>query len=576
MSRALANTVALALYVAFAAIVYVIHGPEPALSIDHISYFKLADEIRAGFPEGDYWRSINSVRAYGVMLAYLYDYTGSHITSLKILLAILTVMYLAAFQVYMGLATQSRVERVMFALLSALFVSFGASIWGMTDFAASLNRTLVIPFVVLVAWFFFRYFHTPWRYAAFPTLVVLSLLHLSALHVILVFSVFEVLDFVFRRRFRIDRDIAYLIVAFLACVAIQWGIERAGAGTASFVRHTVNVVVAPVVSSPEETRPVPPPASLAEKPKAAPVPPPKKPPDKLTPKEAWEVELFAFPWRNLPPTFATLATIAASYGVIFLLALAGVLLAFRKGPTRSLDRLMLMFAASVLFAAYGLQTLLWILRNLMSVLPFNFEEIRAVNMLMLPSVYFVYRLYELVPSIGRAPRRAIRVAIVLAFVLQPIVIVRASPASWREGIVDAAIAKGWIKRSDTPRVIYARQFLGLSGDGRRFYYSALPAMQWLKRHTQPNDVVLTNINEFYSTQVKTTGAFLNVVTMDVWDLRRESWAASLDAVDRALATGDTEQVRRIARKYGATYAVVTWPVDGAVYQDGFYTIIRVK
>jgi TRAP-type C4-dicarboxylate transport system permease small subunit len=87
-------------------------------------------------------------------------------------------------------------------------VSFGASIWGMTDFAASLNRTIVIPFVILLAWFFFRWFHSPWRYAIFPALTLLSLLHLSALHVVLVFLAFEGLDFAIRRRFRPTRDLA--------------------------------------------------------------------------------------------------------------------------------------------------------------------------------------------------------------------------------------------------------------------------------------------------------------------------------------------------------------------------------
>ena len=187
-------------YAAFAAIVYVVQGAEPTLNIDHISYIKLANEIRAEFPLGDYWRSFNSVRAYGVILAYLFDLTNSHLTSFKLLLATFTVVYLWAFQVFMGLATESRAEAMLFSLFSALFVSFGASIWGMTDFSASLNRTIVIPFVVLLVWFFFRKFSSPWRYAVFPVLILLSLIHLSALHVFLVFVVFELLDFVLWRR----------------------------------------------------------------------------------------------------------------------------------------------------------------------------------------------------------------------------------------------------------------------------------------------------------------------------------------------------------------------------------------
>jgi hypothetical protein len=568
----LPNPAILAIYVAFAALVYLVHGAEPPLSIDHISYFKLADEIRTGWPNGDYYRTFNSVRAYGVILAYFFDYTGSHITSLKLLLAMLTVGYLAAFQLYMSLATRSRGEAVLFSLLSALFVSFGASIWGMTDFSASLNRTLIVPFVVLLVWFFFRWYDSPWRYALFPGLIVLSSLHLSALHIFLVFCAFEALDFVFRRRGRLDRNIGYFLVALLASAGVQFGMEKLGTGTANYVRYTLNVAVPPAAAPAVE-----PPA--ATPPAAAPVPPPPKPkpPERLTPKAAWEIEIFAFPWRNMPPSLPTLATLATSYGVILLLAVWGAVLALRSGTRKRLDTLMLTLAGAVMLAAYGLQTTLWGLRHVMAIFPVNFEEIRAVNNLMFPSVYFIYRLYELAPPIGRMSRRAVRVGIVLAFAIQPILLVRTLPSQWREGIINIAVEQGILKRSDAPRMIYARHFLGLSGEGRRFYYSSRPAIRWLDDHTTAKDLVLTNVDDFTMLKrARTTGLFLNVVHMDVWELRRGSWAKSLEALDRSMATGDTEQVKRLARRLGATYAVVPWPVEGAAYRDEHFSILRTR
>jgi hypothetical protein len=83
------------------------------------------------------------------MLAYLYDFTGSHVLSMKLLLAAMTVAYLFAFQVFMSMATKSKSQAVLFSIMSAFFVSFGASFWGVTDFSASLNRTLILPFVVI-------------------------------------------------------------------------------------------------------------------------------------------------------------------------------------------------------------------------------------------------------------------------------------------------------------------------------------------------------------------------------------------------------------------------------------------
>lgn len=600
-----ASWLPLAVYVAFAALVYLIHGPEPALSIDHLSYFKLGDEILREHPQGDYYRGLNSVRAYGIILAYMHAWTGSHLVSLKLLLAAITVAYLLAFQLFMRLVTPSRTEAVLFSLLSALFVSFGASIWGMTDFAASLNRSLVVPFVVLLVWFFFRSFDSPWRYTIYPALVVCSQLHLSALHVFLVFGVFEGLDWVVRRRLRLTRDLAWFALGLVAAGLVQLGMERMGTGTANFVRYTLNVAtLAKPAPKPDVVAAASPPAV----PKSAPAEAPREPifksmeppaapekrsdpgdaPDvdpgkvhqtplevpRLNAAQAWEIEIFAFPWRNMPPTLATVITLAASFSVIFLLAAWGAVLAFRNGANR-LDRAMLTFAAAVLIASYGFQTVLWVLRNVMAIFPVNFEEVRAVNNIMFPAVYFTYRLFHLAPPVRGFAQRAVRIAIVVAFALQPILVLRSLPATWREGMIDVAVDWGIIKRTDTPRMIYARQFLGLADEGRRFYYSSREAVRWLNQHARSNEVVLTNVDEFLMLHAKTAGAFLNVVSMDVWDTRRGKWASSLDSVDALMATKDTERVVRFAKMLGASWAVVTWPVQGAAYQDKYYSIIRI-
>lgn len=567
------------IYVVFAAVVYWLQGPEPPLSLDHIPYIKLADDIQHEFPNGDYWRAFNSVRAYGVILAYLYHITGSHILSLKMLLGLMTIAYLASFQLLMGLATRSRARAVVFSLLSALFVSFGASIWGMTDFAASLNRTLVIPPVVVAVWFFLRYFHSPWRYVVFPAMIVLSLLHLSALHVFGVFLGFEILDYVFRRRFRIDRNLAWFAIAIVTSVGAQAVIETFAAGTTSFIRYTLNMALpAEVVAKMPSLPPMASDLQYKKKP-----PPPaittfsltKEQKEKLTSKEAWAIELMAFPWRNFPPSVATLATIASSYGLIFLLALWGLARAVGRGGFNGLDRRMLTFAGGTVMAAYGLQILLWAIRDRVRVFPINFEEIRAINMIMIPSVYFVYRLYELAPSPRGLPAAATRIAVVAAFALQPIIVVRALPAPVREELIRDAISMGVLRSSDAPRMLYARQFLGLASDKRRFYYSSRGALDWLEHHARPNDVVLTNLDEAYMEPIKTVGPFLGIVRLDVWDPRREDWAQSLDAIDKALAAKDLDRVLLLAREMGATYAIVNWPVPGAAYRDRYYSVVEV-
>jgi hypothetical protein len=360
------------------------------------------------------------------------------------------------------------------------------------------------------------------------------------------------------------------------------------------VPSPAHVLPAPVAALPSPPRMLPAPAATVPSPPpmlAAPAaavrsPPPMlaapaaavpeaKPPTKLTSREAWKIELLAFPWRNFPPTLATLATIASSFGVIFLLAVAGAVGASRSGAAKPLDREMVTFAFAVLLAAYGLQILLWSVRSVIPFYPINFEEVRAINMLMIPSIYFVFRLYEHAPRFGGLSERSIRIAIVVAFVLQPIFVVRALPAQWREGLIERTVAWGALKTSDAPRMLYARHFLGLAGDGRRFYYSSRSALEWLERNTGPSDRVLTNLNELNLSSVKTVGPFLGILDLDIWDARRATWAETLDAVDRALAARDLDQVMALARSLGATYAVVDWPVEQAAYRDDDYSIVRV-
>ena len=88
--------------------------------------------------------------------------------------------------------------------------------------------------------------------------------------------------------------------------------------------------------------------------------------------------------------------------------------------------------------------------------------------------------------------------------------------------------------------------------------------------------VMTNLNEVYGSHIKAVGIFLNVVDRDIRSLARGEWADTLEAVDAALDSRDLERVMALASTLGATYAIVDWTVDGAVYHDAHYAIVRVR
>ena len=532
------------LYFAFAAAVYLVHGAEPELSIDHIAYFKLTDEIHAQHPAGDYWRAFDALHGYAILIAYLSDLTASKITSLKLLLAGMTVAYLFAFEQLAFFFTNSRPFSVLFSLLSALFVSFGASFWGMTDFAASLHRTLVVPFFVLILWFFLRFRDSPWRYAAYPLLVALSLLHLSTYHVLLVLLAFEPIDWLFLRRGRLDRRLGFFAAGLVAALIVGKLIAISGLGFTSFLGDSFSRV-------------------WREK-------------GTLSPAEAWSIELYAFPWRNMPLPVSTLANQLLSYGVICALTVAGAIVTRRREGWTPLDRVMLAFAAAVLAAAYGPQTLIWGLREHFPIYPINFEEVRAINLIMIPSLYFVSRLVMTLWRDGGWRHRAVAAAAVILFAVQPVMVLRALPVSWRVALLERMTTAGVIRKEDTFRMLYARQYLGLAREGPRFYYSARGLLDWLGRNALPNDRLLTDHNEFRVAGLEVVGAFQNVVSTGLTQASRREWKRELDAVTAALASHDIVEVSRVAKSLDATLVIVPWPEPEALYQDENFSVLRVN
>jgi hypothetical protein len=535
----------LLLYLAFAALVYWLQGPEPELNLDHIAYMKLASAIQAEHPDGAYWRAFDGLHGYAMLIAYGTDLTGSQIESLKLLLAGMTVAYLLAFQVLATTFTGSRPLAVACSLLSALFVSFGATFWGVTDFAASLNRTLVIPFFLLILWFFLRFRDSGWRYATYPVLIALSLLHLSSYYLLLVLWAYEGLEFLFLRKPRFDRRLLQCAAGVVAAIFTRWLVELTGLSFSSFVEKTFSRALGDGIMGPEE---------------------------------AWAIELYAFPWRNLPLPLTTIANLALSFGVIFALSVAGALVARRRAGWTALDRVMLAFSGAVVIAAYGIQTLIWAIRGFVPIYPINFEEMRALNFLMIPSVYFVARLVALLlRDRERDPwRQALAAAIGVAFALQPIVVLRALPVAWREALITRLTEGGVLNPEDTLRTLYARQYLGVASEGPRFYYSARGLLEWLDRNARPGDRVLTDRNEIGLTGLPVVGAFQTVANYSVTNDARRSWKEEVDAVRRALASRNIDEVRRLAKKWNATLVIVPWPEPDALYRDQYFSILRIS
>jgi hypothetical protein len=541
-------------YCAFALSVYFLQSYTPSLQVDHIAYWKSANEIIEQFPNGDYWRGITAVRTYGitpvktyaVLLAYLYRVTSDHIVSLKLILLATTILYLFAFELFVSLFVRQKGLRVLFSVLSAFYVSFGHSFWGFTAFSASLNRSLVIPPVMVLLWFYFRYENRYRKYLVLPALVYLSLLHLSAYYVLAILVLYEFLYLLLFVRGTFSKRIVGLAAGVFLSGLAYVHLKSMGVSGVTVGSFLSQAGIHGIAGEPLEV---------------------------LTSAQAWSIELFAQPWRNFPIPVATVLATLASQTFIWVLSGFGL---WNKisGRLDEWDRRMLLLGFCVVVCATALQSSMWLLRHWFPVYPITFEEVRAITFLFLPVYYFVMQLILNLWDHVDISRKAVAVLVVFVFLLQPVYLMRMSPHSFRQWIYDFVVKHGVLEEWDSPRSVYAKQVLGLDVNGTRFYYDLQNVIRWLELHTDASDVVLTNRDELsllHAAAVGNTVGFLRCETL--FSMDRRAWQDEVLEYARALSLRDLEAVRRLAKRYHAKYAVVPWIIPAAEYSDHNYSVV---
>jgi hypothetical protein len=553
----------LALYSAFALAVFIAQGSHPPLGPDHVTYMELADSIAESRPEGDYWRETNSVRFYGVVLAYMLPWTGSHVLSMKHLLTALTVPFLFSAELLFGLFTGSKWQAVLFAIVSAFAVSFGAAAWGVTDSTALLGRTMVAPIILLCFWYWFRYRYRLHKYLVFPLLICASLLHLSTFHVIGVLVLFELWDFAANRKFRVDSRAAAFLASLVAAAGLLYIFEVDGVsvrvfsgilprlfGAASFETPQVGVSRIPL--------------GMGDRLWSGPT-------SILPAAQAWALELSLRPWRNMPVPLVNVANMLSSYALIFLLALTGMLRA-RRGGFTSTDRDMVALFVAVVMFSFLPQTAMWILRSFTEIYPATMEEVRAVSLVMIPSLYFILRLFRSSLERDHPARKLFASAIVLGTIALPLGM-KSMPYSARETLLSVMTTIRIVDAGDPASLNNARSALGISHE-LPFYYSTEQTIEWFRANTSPAARILTDRDEFVLLREwEIIGPRQVAAVPPRWGIELPEMGEVFFRTKEALRSGDPAKVRELALKYGADYAVVPWRVPGAIYIDDYYSVI---
>jgi hypothetical protein len=623
----------LLVYVAFAAAIYLIQGDKPLLGSDHLSYMLLADSMISACPAGDFWRETSSVHTFGVMLATLHGWTGSHVVSMKLVLAFFTVLYLLAAELFFRLFA-TRWRAVLFALVSAFAVSFGVASWGVTDSTALLPRTLAAPVVMIAFWWWFRFDGKPVKYLAFAFLILGSILHLSTFFAIAALALLEVIDWMVLRRFRVDLMVPAFVVGLAVAVGLQFVLEHEGLSTKALgiqvpeMMRAVGVKVeniefpdagachksprieatavavepAPPKSKPEPVQPAPAPdpppaptpaptpaktvapapapATVSAPPPAPPGPPPpssrvRNPVPEAasapapTAEQAWATELSLRPWRNMPLPLVNVANILSSSALILVLAFAGMVSAWRAGLTRS-DKLMLALFAAVVLFSFGPQTLVWIVRSMHPIHPVNLEEIRTLSLIMIPSLYFILRLFTRVAD-GGGPRVRWKAAGIVAGVLVLPLLMKGLPVWVRESVLATMTATHMVDARSESALANARVALGLGARRAPFYYATEGVRGWLAKNAAPGARVLTDRDDLVllrdvvlvgPRQVGATSYYPTQALTDVY-------LQTSGAIER----GDLVRVKKLAKALDVDYAVVPWRVESAPFVDNDFSVI---
>ncbi len=287
---------------------------------------------------------------------------------------------------------------------------------------------------------------------------------------------------------------------------------------------------------------------------------------------AWHIELSLRPWRNMPLPIVNVANIVSSYAFIFVLAVSGFILQRSRGLSRN-DWLMVGLFLSSLVASFGPQTFLWFVRPFIPIYPINFEEIRGLSMVMVPSIYFIFCLFEKTIESRGQKKIMGAVLIVICYLALPLCM-KSMPGEAREYLLSVAARTGIVNAQDPSAVRNARSALGIGGSSNTgpLYYSTEKLRAWLDANCQPWTRVLTNRDDL---------SLLNLILVG----SRQSIAVApsnpVGVVDelydsqKALNSGKTEEVVRVAQKYHAELAVVPWVVADAAYRDRYFSVVRI-
>jgi hypothetical protein len=218
---------------------------------------------------------------------------------------------------------------------------------------------------------------------------------------------------------------------------------------------------------------------------------------------------------------------------------------------------------------------LWALRSFNRIYPATIEEVRAIGFIMIPALYFVLRLFQLILAEGGRYRRLEAAAVVVATIALPLTM-KALPNGAREGILSLMTTLHVVDPSSASSVINARSALGITYS-TPFYYSTEGVIRWIRDNTAPGTRILTDRDELILLRDREIVGPRQVAAVPrKFGVELPAMTQMVFRTMETMRSRDTQRVERLAESYGADFFVVAWQVENALYRDNYFSVVRVR
>jgi hypothetical protein len=167
-------------------------------------------------------------------------------------------------------------------------------------------------------------------------------------------------------------------------------------------------------------------------------------------------------------------------------------------------------------------------------------------------------------------------AITLLFIALPLSM-KSLSANARENILTSALRLKLLDSSDEAQVQNARRALGISHE-YPFYYSTMGVRRWLSENPLIFKKLISNHDDLILLNRAIVGPRQLAVAPfeSISNKESELLTKAFFETEAAFKSHDLETVMEVGKRYGADTAVVPWKVDNALYQDSYFSVVRIN